>query len=81
MNFFNAKLETELNRIGNESVKRIVKKNSVENKLLNKMNSLLSRKDIINLDNDKVDALRMLIFHLEDNKGMSAARLVKFLKV
>lgn len=51
-----------------------------EDKTLNKINSLLSRKDVIDLENDKVDALRMLVFHLESNKEMTSTKLVKFLK-
>ena len=80
MQFFTKKFETELNRIGKESTKRVVEKGSEANKMLKRLNSLLSRKDIINVDNPKVDALRMLAFHLEDNKAMSAARLVEILK-
>lgn len=51
-----------------------------ENKIIKRLNSLLSRKDIVNLENEKVDAIRMLAFHLESNKEMSSAQLVKFLK-
>lgn len=63
----------QINKIINETKTK-------EDKVLKRLNSLLKRKDIIDLDNDKVDALRMLAFHLEDNKDMSSARLVKFLK-
>lgn len=56
------------------------KKQEETNKVIERINSLLTRKDIVNLENDKVDALRMLAFHLESNKEMSSARLVKFLK-
>lgn len=60
-----------INKIANESQ---------ESKVIKKLNSLLSRKDIVNLNNEKVDALRMLTFHLESNKELTSAQLVRFLK-
>jgi len=81
MKFFSKiELEKEFTKMRNSSINKIVKEHSEENKVLKRLNSILKRKDIINLDNDKIDALRLLAFHFEDNKGMSAARLVKFLK-
>lgn len=70
------KTTAEINRIIKEDVSE-----SEENKILRRINSLLSRKDIVDLDNDKIDALRLLTFHLESNKEMSATKLVKFLKL
>jgi hypothetical protein len=68
-------------KVTDAQIKKIARDTSFqEDKVLKRINSLLSRKDLVNLDNDKMDALRMLAFHLEDNKGMSSARLVKFLK-
>ena len=58
-------------------------KNSSEEKTskeLKRLKSLLSRKDVVDLDNDKIDALRMLVFYFENTDECSASKLVKFLK-
>lgn len=51
---------------------------SVESKLLDQINSVLLREDILKLDNDKVDTLRLLTYLIENDGKVS--RLVKFLK-
>lgn len=51
-----------------------------ENEEYKKLKSLLSRKDVIDLENDKVDALRMFLFHLENKTEFNTTRFVKFLK-
>lgn len=48
-------------------------------KSLTRINSILSRKDVVDVDNNRVDAIRMLAYYLEDRE-ISAAQLVKFLK-
>lgn len=55
-----------------------VKATSVENKLLNKINAILIRKDIVEINNDRVDTLRLLSYLLENNGKPS--QLIKFLK-
>jgi hypothetical protein len=80
MKFFTSELKRDLNKASQAATKKRVERHSNENKLLKRLNSILNRKDVINLDNNKVDALRMLAFHFEDNKGMSATRLVEILK-
>lgn len=44
------------------------------------LKTLLSRKDILKLDNDKIDTLRLLMLHFEDKNELSPTQLVKFLK-
>lgn len=51
---------------------------TTENILLNKINTILSRKDILELENDRVDTLRMLTYLIENNGRPS--QLIKFLK-
>jgi hypothetical protein len=46
---------------------------------MERINSFLDRKDIIDLDNEKIDAIRMLAFYLESSE-MKASNLAKFLK-
>jgi hypothetical protein len=66
-------------------IRRITKDDSIGNipkamdKSLERINSILSRKDVINIENEKLDAIRLLAYYLED-KEMTAAQLVKFLK-
>lgn len=73
-------LKSDKNKAAKAASKARIERHSNENKVLKRLNSILKRKDIIDLDNDKIDTLRMLAYHFEDNKGMSATRLVKFLK-
>ena len=64
-------------------LKKTTKKKTLlleENKVIKHINSLLSRRDIVDFENDKVDALRLLVYHLENKKEMSLIKLVKFLK-
>lgn len=70
--------QSKINSIVNKFVKE--KEKNTLDRTHERLSSLLSRKDIIDSDNEKIDALRMLAFHIESNKEMSAASLVKFLK-
>ena len=61
---------------------RILKNANIEgdiDKTLQRINSILSRKDIQNVENERLDAVRLLAYYLEE-KEMTAAQLVKFLK-
>lgn len=51
-----------------------------ESKELKSLKNLLSRKDVLALDNEKVDTLRLLMLHLEDKKNFNAKKFVDFLK-
>lgn len=69
-------------RMSDAQIKRIVKENSLgveTDKTLQRINSILSRKDVQNIENDRLDAVRLLAYYLEE-KEMTAAQLVKFLK-
>ena len=61
---------------------RVTKREKVLlDKTLNKINSLLSRKDMINVDNERLDAVRLLAYYLETNgREIKSTHLVKFLK-
>lgn len=54
------------------------KQSTIENKLVEKINSILMRKDIVEINNDRVDTLRLLTYLLENNGKPS--QLIKFLK-
>lgn len=63
----------------NKVINGMVKEKNSPDPSLKRLNSLLSRKDIIDLENDKVDTLRLLTYYLE-SKEIKSAQLVKFLK-
>lgn len=50
-------------------------------KTLNKINSILCRKDMVNVENERLDAVRLLAYYLETSgKEMKSKELIKFLK-
>ncbi len=77
-NLKNGKMtDAEINRIVNDdSIGNIAK---AVDKSLDRINAILSRKDIQNVETDRLDAVRLLAYYLEE-KEMTAAQLVKFLK-
>ncbi len=77
-NLKNGKMtDAEINRIVNDdSIGNIAK---AVDKSLNRINAILSRKDIQNVETERLDAVRLLAYYLEE-KEMTAAQLVKFLK-
>ena len=69
-------------KMSDSQINRIIKDNSIgieTDKTLQRINSILSRKDIQNVENERLDAVRLLAYYLEE-KEMTAAQLVKFLK-
>jgi len=69
-------------KMSNAQINRIVNDNSIgveTDKTLQKINSILSRKDVQNVENGKLDAIRLLAYYFEE-KEMTVAQLVKFLK-
>lgn len=71
-------------KVSDEDIIKMSKQNNstIEKDMtFQKINNILTRKDVIDLDNHKVDTLRMLLYHLENKKEMSISRLIKFLKL
>ena len=52
---------------------------NVSNKTVDKINSILKRKDVVSLENEKVDAIRMLSYYLE-NKEAKISDFLNYLK-
>lgn len=74
-NLKNSKVtDSKINQIVKES------KANIESDEIKRIKSLLLRKDVLDLDNDKVDAIRMLLLHLEDKKNFKVTNFVKYLK-
>lgn len=69
-------------KMSDSQLNRIMKDNNIKtdtDKTLQRINSILSRKDVQNVENERLDAVRLLAYYLEE-KEMTAAQLVKFLK-
>lgn len=69
-------------KMSDSQINRIIKDNGIgveTDKTLQRINSILSRKDMQNVENERLDAVRLLAYYLEE-KEMTAAQLVKFLK-
>ena len=62
-----------------EEKEKVIEKIIDTDRLLMKMDSFLNRKDIIDLENSKIDAIRLFVLYLED-KNFKSKDLVKFLK-
>ncbi len=75
-------LNLKKSKMSDSQINRIIKDNSIgieTDKTLQRINSILSRKDIQNVETERLDAVRLLAYYLEE-KEMSASQLVKFLK-
>lgn len=66
------------NKIISNTIKSIEKKQKNQNSVIDKINKLLLRKDILANDSEKIDSIRMLCCFLEGN--IKGNQLIKYLK-